>query len=220
MRTVAFCEIEPYPRAVLKKHWPTIPCYDDIRTLTADRLKADGIGTIDVICGGFPCQDVSYAGKNASVDGERTGLWREYTRLIGELEPDFVVMENVTGLLDRGLGLILGELAKIGYDCEWHSIPASYVAAWHRRDRVWLVAYPNGKRGRERFAKGPILRQRHLQEQSARVSTGWTGRSNLPTPKLCRNGYGVSKRLDALGNAVVPQIPEIIGRAIMATQNE
>jgi DNA (cytosine-5)-methyltransferase 1 len=141
MRTVAFCEIEPFCRAVLAQHWPDVPCYDDIRTLTADRLRADGIA-VDVICGGFPCQDISTAGRGAGIGGERSGLWKEYARLIGELRPRYVVVENVSALLSRGLDVVLGDMATLGYDAEWHCIPASAIGAPHRRDRLWLVAYP------------------------------------------------------------------------------
>lgn len=140
--TVAFCEIEEYPRQVLAKHWPNVPCYRDVRELTADRLAADGIA-VDVITGGFPCQDISTAGKGAGLAGERSGLWSEIARLVGELAPRFVIVENVAALLSRGLGTVLGDLASLGYDAEWHCIPASAVGAPHRRDRVWIVAYPN-----------------------------------------------------------------------------
>lgn len=141
--TVAFCEIEPFPRKVLAKHWPEVPCYDDVRTLTADRLAADGIAGIDVICGGFPCQDISTAGKGVGLAGERSGLWSEIARLVGELRPAYVIVENVSALLGRGLGTVLGDLAEIGYDAEWHCIPASHVGAPHRRDRIWIVANPS-----------------------------------------------------------------------------
>src|SRR3954467_14137569 len=140
-KTVAFCEIEPFPRKVLAKHWPEVPCYHDVRELTVGRLAADGIG-VDVICGGFPCQDISVAGKGAGLAGERSGLWSEYAPIIGELRPRFVIVENVAALLGRGLGTVLGDLAALGYDAEWHCIPASAVGAPHRRDRLWIVAYP------------------------------------------------------------------------------
>ena len=140
--TVAFCEIEDYPRRVLAKHWPEVPCYHDVRELTGARLAADGIA-VDVICGGFPCQDVAVAGKGAGLAGERSGLWREYARLVGELRPDVVIVENVAALLGRGLGDVLGDLAAIGYDAEWHCIPACAVGAPHRRDRVWIIANAN-----------------------------------------------------------------------------
>lgn len=138
--TVAFCEIDPFCQRVLKKHWPEVPCYDDVRTLTAERLAADGIA-VDVICGGFPCQDISTAGKGAGLAGERSGLWSEIARLVGELRPQFVIVENVSALLGRGLGTVLGDLAALGYDAEWHCIPASAVGAPHRRDRIWIIAY-------------------------------------------------------------------------------
>jgi DNA (cytosine-5)-methyltransferase 1 len=98
---------------------------------------------VDVLCGGFPCQDLSYAGRGAGLDGERSGLWIEYARLIRELRPRYVIVENVSALLARGLGRVLGDLAACGYDAEWDCIPASAVGAPHRRDRVWLVAYPS-----------------------------------------------------------------------------
>lgn len=141
--TVAFCEIEEFPRRVLAKHWPEVPCYHDVRELTAAKLASDGIA-IDVICGGFPCQDISTAGHGAGLEGERSGLWSEYARLIGELRPKFVIVENVAALLGRGMGRVLGDLAAIRYDAEWHCIPASAIGAHHRRDRLWIVGYPYG----------------------------------------------------------------------------
>jgi DNA (cytosine-5)-methyltransferase 1 len=141
--TVAFCEIEPFPRAILAKHWPGVPCYDDVRTLTASRLAAGGI-VPDVICGGFPCQDISAAGLRIGIQGARSGLWSQYSRLIGELRPRWVIVENVADLLVRGMGVVLGDLAAIGYDAEWHCISASAIGADHIRDRVWIIAHSNG----------------------------------------------------------------------------
>ncbi len=144
-RTVAFCEIEPYPRAVLAKHWPGVPIYEDIRTLSADVLERDGIA-VDAICGGFPCQDLSHAGKRAGLEGERSGLWGEYRRLIGEIRPRFVIVENVPGLLSLGMGTVLGDLSALGYDAVWDCVPASALGAPHRRDRVWIVAHAQSER--------------------------------------------------------------------------
>lgn len=274
--TVAFCEIEPYCRAVLKKHWPDVPCYDDVRTLTADRLAADGIA-VDVICGGFPCQDISVAGRGAGLSGDRSGLWSEYARLIGELRPRYVFVENVAALLSRGFGTVLGELAALGYDAEWHCIPAAAVGAPHRRDRVWLIAYANsvqlrdlprrigGPRGagaaitsddgeqgtmanaisprleRRPFISGYIADElaaiersrevlgnpdclRELQQEGL-VSDEWRRPSDpgwwLSEPDVGRVAHGVPARVDrlrGLGNAVVPQIPELIGKAIMQAE--
>lgn len=154
-QTVAFCEIDPFCRRVLAKHWPEVPIYEDVRTLDAVRLDGDGIGRIDVICGGFPCQDISLAGKGAGLEGERSGLWSEIARLAGELRPRFVIVENVAALLGRGLDRVLGDLAEIGFDAEWHCIPASAIGARHGRDRIWLVAYPAMReRGDEQMEDG------------------------------------------------------------------
>jgi DNA (cytosine-5)-methyltransferase 1 len=173
-KTVAFCEIEPYPRAVLAKHWPGVKQYDDVRTLTSARLETDGIA-IDVITGGFPCQDISAAGKQAGIDETtRSGLWSEIARLVGEIRPRYVIVENVSALLSgpserRGgwFGRVLGDLAALGYDAEWHSIPASYVGAHHQRDRVWIVAHSNDTERRRR----------------AQREEGWDRRSELDGAK-------------------------------------
>jgi DNA (cytosine-5)-methyltransferase 1 len=213
MRTVAFCEIEPYCRAVLRKHWPNVPIYEDVRNLTADQLRADGI-IPDVICGGFPCQDISDAGKRVGIEGARSGLWHEYARLIGEVAPAWVIIENVPALRARGLDTVLRQLASLGRDAEWHCVPASAAGARHRRDRIWIVSHAKG------VTERPGLR---TDEPTA---LGWGRSCNLHSaqhswasePDICRVADGVSLRVDrlkSLGNAVVPQIPEIIGRAIM-----
>ena len=144
-KTVAFCEIDPFCRKVLAKHWPKVPQYGDVQTLSGEQLIRDGIA-VDCIVGGFPCQDISFAGKGAGLAGERSGLWFAYARLIGELRPKLVIVENVGALLHRGLDAVLGTLASLGYDAEWHCIPASAVGAPHRRDRLWIIAYPAQER--------------------------------------------------------------------------
>lgn len=210
--TVAFCEIEPFPRCVLAKHWPKVPCYDDVRTLTADRLKADGI-SVDAICGGFPCQDISNAGKQAGIDGERSGLWSEIVRLTGELRPKIVLVENVAALLGRGFSRVLGDLAALGYDAEWHCIPASYIGAIHRRDRVWIISYPSKNNEQCRVETGKIP-----FEFRGVFRGNWNDWKDQP--EILRMDDGVSYEMGsfgALGNAVVPQIPEMIGRAIGET---
>ena len=145
--TVAFCEIDLYAKKVLKKNWPGVPIYDDVRTITAERLASDGI-RVDVITGGFPCQDISVAGKQAGIEGERSGLWSECARLIRELQPRYAIFENVTNLLNGERGAwfkrVLWDISALGYDAEWHCIPASELGAHHHRDRVWIVAYPSG----------------------------------------------------------------------------
>jgi DNA (cytosine-5)-methyltransferase 1 len=215
--TVAFCEIEPFCRAVLKKHWPHVPCYEDVRTLTAERLAADGI-SVDVICGGFPCQDLSTVGKQAGIDADRSGLWSEMVRLAGELRPEYLLVENVTNLLagERGawFGRVLGDLASLGYDAEWHCIPASAVGAPHIRDRAWVIAYPDAA---EDDCGSECWLLSHNALSGRDRGAAWRG----PMPAVSRVDDGIPHRLDrlaALGNAVVPQIPEIIGRAILAAE--
>jgi DNA-cytosine methyltransferase len=151
-KTAAFCEIEEFPRRVLKKHWPDVPIYKDVRELNAQRLADDGI-IPDVITGGFPCQDISVAGKQGGIEAERSGLWSELCRLIGDIRPRFAIVENVSNLLSgpseqRGgwFGKVLGDLAEIGFDAEWEVISAKDVGCPHLRERVWIVAYPNGPR--------------------------------------------------------------------------
>ena len=239
MRTVQFVELDPFCRAVLAQHWPDVPCHDDIRTFHAPA------GFADVICGGFPCQDISIAGKGAGLAGPRSSLWTEYARLIGEVRPRFVVVENVAALLGRGLGDVLGDLAAVGYDAEWHCVPASAVGAPHRRDRVWIVAYPERWSSR---GDGPAVElsgaaradqgaeeERQRLRADARYGCAVVAHANSEPqdgatesrrelhhwsvePDVGRVADGVPARMDrlrSLGNAVVPQIPEIIGRAIM-----
>jgi DNA (cytosine-5)-methyltransferase 1 len=252
-QTVAFCEIDPWCRRVLAKHWPGVPCYDDVRQLDAARLRADGIDSIDAICGGFPCQDISSAGNKAGLAGARSGLWFEFHRLIGELRPRYVIVENVADLLHRGLGDVLGGLAAIGYDAEWHCLPAAAVGAPHRRDRVWIVAYPNADGWRCEVERLPqhADEQGQLRSQSDRLRAPGSGARPAAAdadsggrqysgtwaehvdvgqvraaglrqwgvePELGRVVDGFPGRVDrirALGNAVVPQIPELIGRVLL-----
>ena len=147
--TVAFCEIEDYPRKVLTKHWPEVPIYEDVRNVTAKGLAADGIFP-SIITGGFPCQDISVAGKQAGIgEGTRSGLWSECARLLGELRPQikYAIFENVTALLsgDRGRWFqrVLFDLSSLGYSCQWHCISASELGAHHHRDRIWIICTRN-----------------------------------------------------------------------------
>ena len=282
-------EIDPYARQVLTKHWPEVPKHDDVRT-----FPPQGDYAVDVICGGFPCQDISVAGKCAGLAGARSGLWSEFARIVGELRPRYVVVENVAALLARGMGTVLGDLSTLGYDAEWHVIPASAVGAPHRRDRVWIVAVRNADserkacdsvsdpkhgravsqaEGRESFGisgtsdvadaegigrraglcegwpqqdghqsgdrcghvadpnepglegrDGPTDVELHGGPRQVRPTgagrvQGWDGSGWwLTEPDVGRVAHGVPARVDrlrCLGNAVVPQIVEIIGRAIV-----
>ena len=215
MQTVAFCEIDPYCRRVLAKHWPEVPCYEDVRTLSAERLAANGIG-VDVICGGFPCQDISLLGTRLGLKGERSGLFSQCARLISELRPHYAILENVAELLDNGMGEILGTLAALGYDAEWHCIQAANVDKPHIRDRTWIVANPAQVKGLD-----SIFQRRPIPMYNAAFN--WEDWASQQWPKAAsyirRIDDGLphaSHRISALGNAVVPQIPEMIGRAIIA----
>ena len=238
--TVAFCEIDPFCRRVLAKHWPEVPCYDDVRTLTADRLRADGITRIDVITGGFPCQDLSVAGRRAGIEGSRSGLWSEIVRLACELRPQFIIVENVANLLSgpgeqpgQWFGRVLGDLAEVGFDAEWHCIPAAAVGAPHSRDRVWVVAYPQQEQrlraifDADHAAEACRANAAVRLQDGVRSKVGTPGRSipggwvDQPDPVGVADGVSDwSHRLAACGNAVVPQIPELIGHAILESMRE
>jgi DNA (cytosine-5)-methyltransferase 1 len=241
-KTVAFCEIDHFAVRVLNKHWPEVPVYGDVRELTGGRLAADGVA-IDCIVGGFPCQDISDAGKRAGIEGSRSGLWSHFARLIGELRPRYVIVENVAALLGRGVGRVLGDLAALGYDAEWHCIPACAVGASHRRDRFWCVAWDadGSSQGTNHTVRRGEKAQPSRSSQVVALSHGAGhegARCELPRgrpiltrsalqslreweaePAVGRVADGIpdwSHRIKALGNAVVPQIPELIGRAILA----
>lgn len=145
IETVAFCEREPFCQKVLAKHWPNIPIYDDVCTLTKERLEADGIGTIDLIFGGYPCQPFSVAGKREGEDDDRF-LWPEVKRLLEEIRPRWFVGENVAGHVTMGLDNVLSDLGNIDYSVQPFIIPACGVGAVHRRDRVFILSYTDSKR--------------------------------------------------------------------------
>jgi len=222
METVAFCEIEEYPRKVLAKHWPNIPIYDDVRTLTKERLDQDGIGPIDVICGGFPCQDLSSAGNQEGFNGERSSLYIEMLRLISELKPGVAIFENVTSLFSGNCGRwfakFLYDLASIGYDAEWHCISGSAIGTAHHRDRGWIIAYPNGTISQGLEFPKPLC---SYTEESRRREYTRAVDACLPADDYIRlrpdfnEVPGEMGQLKGYGNAVIPDIPEIIGRAIM-----
>ena len=314
METIAFCEIEPYCQKVLKKHWPDVPIYEDVRNVTRERLNADGIFP-DIITGGFPCQDISVAGKQAGIEGERSGLWSECARILGEFRPRYAIFENVTALLsgDRGKWFerVLWDISQVGYDAEWHCIPASAIGAHHHRNRVWIVAYPQSsddrrntgevqgedeqqatkrqeggvcspidaspsgvrtppvlpdpmcrrQRNGETLNKPPLDEKRNTETQgqgrtpvtveaqrddtladaysqglqerpilrnlAGKENAGNQGEDSAicgwwdTEPAVGRVANGIPQRVDrlkGLGNAVVPQIPEIIARAIMEAE--
>lgn len=237
-------EINDYAQKVLAKHWPKVHRERDIRECSARNLD-----WVDVIAGGFPCQDISYAGLGAGLDGERSGLFFEAIRLVRELQPRAVVLENVAALLTRGLDRVLGTLAEVGYDAEWHCIPAAYVGAPHIRDRVFVIgvdtnstfgvgnesrdnrkARPSrevkpGRVGRQEnisYANSEGLEKRQGQDA---IGAGQNGRPELgrsewwaTEPDVGRVANGVPARVDrlrGLGNAVVPQVAELVGKMVL-----
>jgi len=170
--TVAFCEIEEFPRQVLQKHWPHVKQYKDIKELTYDKLKADGLGSIDIITGGYPCQPFSQAGRKKGEQDPRH-LWPEYLRLIKECRPSFVIGENVSGHLKLGLDSVLADLESEGYATRTFSISAASIGANHKRERVWIVANANGSRNQPE--KSGSLGKKNEKETSNRQddSSSW-----------------------------------------------
>jgi len=213
--TVAFCESDEFCQKILNKHWPDVPVHNDVRTFDADRY--DGI---DVITAGFPCQDISVGKRDAEgIDGKRSGLWSEVTRIAGRIRPRWIVLENVPALLSRGMGRVIGDLASIGYDTQWQVIPATAIGAIHRRSRIWIVAHDpsNGIQGLPEIQiqgqQGfPWLKDVRRFEDIPR-------RSALYPSQLCRGNARVSKRLHAIGNTIVPQQAAMFLSAIKDTYN-
>ena len=240
METIAFCEIDKDCHKVLQKHWPTVPIFKDIKTFNG--IKAD------IICGGFPCQNLSVGGKKEGLHGDRSGLWFEYLRLIGEVKPRWVIIENVSRLVDHGLEEVLEGLSKEGYDAEWHVVEATHVGLPHRRERVYIIAHSRSIRlyerireerhlqsderwentetynkGEKRFTESfqicPILSSRDFDNfRSTNTDLG----ASLSDIRRVTNGIPSKpheadrkRRIKQLGNAIVPQIAEIIGKRIM-----
>lgn len=210
MRTVWFSEIDPYASRVLAKHWPDVPNHGDITHIDFRQVEP-----IDVLAGGFPCQDLSKARTGqrtrGRLDGEKSGLWSEYRRAIRGLRPRYVLVENVTDLLHGGLDRVLGDLAELGFDAWWRVLAAANVAAPHIRERLFVVAYPRGER--DGLPAQEILTGGHFPEYGA----WWSAE-----PRVDRVANGVSCRVDrlrGLGNAVVPQVAELIGGWIIQHAN-
>jgi DNA (cytosine-5)-methyltransferase 1 len=247
-RTVAYCEIDPYCQKVLQARM--LDGSLDTAPICTDIARLDGVswrGRVDLICGGFPCQDISHMGTSRKgLDGERSGLWWEMLRLIEEVAPRYVIIENVPKILWGDLERVLLSLDHVGYDAEWHRIPAAAVGAPHRRDRIWIVAYPQHpdpdrqrlhpkgsdqkRQGREVQSKDRevcLLRPMgqavaHKERPGKRCTvfadSGWW----RTEPSVGRLADGVSCRVDrirATGNAVVPQVVEWIGLQIMKDES-
>ncbi len=208
-------EIDPYCRRVLQMHWPDVRRHDDVRTFP----PADGEWGVDVICGGFPCQDISLSGTGLGLAGERSGLWREYLRIVRVLRPRFVVIENSAALLIRGFDRVLCDLSASGLDAEWQVIRASDFTLPHRRERLFIVAYANGQHGTTRVGTEQngtpeIFPERIRQRDATRIQTS----DHFVGVDDGIRGRPYRLRGHSVGNAVVPQITEWIGRRLMECQ--
>jgi DNA (cytosine-5)-methyltransferase 1 len=201
-------EQDEYCRSVLAKHWPNAERFEDVRTIGVDNIRG-----ADVICGGFPCQDISVAGSGTGLDGDRSGLWWEFDRLIGLVLPRFVVIENVPALTHRGLSEILCALARRGYSAEWDTISAAAIGARHRRDRLFLIAWRDVA-----DASGAGLEEREGQKRERAFSSIAGSDGGSIESRICPTAHGVPgrvARLKALGNAVVPQVAHQVGLRII-----
>ena len=231
-------EIDDYARRVLAKHWPNVRRWDDIKTFPTDALRPKwepgprgrriresnpqpSPWIVDLICGGFPCQDISTAGKRAGLHGDRSGLFFEAIRVVELLQPRWLLLENVAGLLARGLDEVLGTLASIGFDAEWHCLQAADFGAPHIRDRVFIIANANGQHHRPGNDGDAATFRAATESRKAggkiQPCEWWATQ-----PELGRVAHGIPSRVDRLrgiGNAVVPQIAEWIGRQIMEADN-
>jgi DNA (cytosine-5)-methyltransferase 1 len=252
-------ENDRYCRRVLARHWPEVPRYGDVRLLTGKHLPA-----VDLIAGGFPCQPVSHAGRRHGKADDRW-LWDDFARLVGDLRPRYVLVENVPNLRHHGFGTVLGDLAALGYDAEWEHLPAASVGALHIRDRLFLLAYTDRAAVQRAGGTGILgraprtLTREALQRRwrgrapgdsgeaqlavpdaaslgreqgrpGARAGAGQSRRFRLPAfdywlsePPVGRVVNGLPRRVDrlrALGNAVVPQVAEVVGTLIMEFEDE
>lgn len=256
-----FSEIEPFAVELYQKRFPDAIPLGDIKEINCEELadadrkrgiqstqetrceeyrRAGNDGKEWIITGGFPCQDISVAGAGAGIRGSRSGLWFEYWRIIRELRPRYAIMENVGALTFRGLTDVLGSLAEIGYDAEWQDIRAEDMGAPHRRERIWIVAYPagSGRSEAELWRQEPSGIAGEATEPADSDNPGGTcGRSDsgmglqqtdkgqansgarqrvdqwATEPDVGRLAHGIPRRVDrlkGLGNAIVPQIAELL----------
>jgi DNA (cytosine-5)-methyltransferase 1 len=232
-------ENDTYAQTILRKRFPQATIYGDIK-----KIDFRAVTKADILTGGFPCQDISNAGKRAGIEGSRSSLWKYYLKAIREIRPRYALIENVSALTHRGLDVVLADLAEIGYDAEWYNISASAVGAFHRRERIFIIAYPNDSRCIYRQAKEQTteggeyalgksesvcedvsnlyeqrlerLNKREHKKGKSKKTLGWRNYWSVE-PNVGRVADGVPNRVDrikCLGNAVVPQVAQVFARAI------
>ena len=227
MSTVAMCEKDPYCRKILAKHWPDLTIHDDIRNLDGKRYAE----SIDLVCGGFPCQPFSVAGKRKGTNDDRH-LWPEMLRVIKESRPRWVIGENVFGFVNMALDDVQADLEREHYEVRKFVLPAVAVDAKHRRDRIILVAYPNntGVQGSSQQGSDGEVGAQPNDQHTERLGRGGVRVSNprreaewKPEPDVGRVAHGIPNRVDrikGLGNAVVPQLIQTIGELVLAADKE
>jgi len=209
--TVCAVEIEPYPRKVLLQRQrdgilPKFPIWDDVCTFDGKPWK----GLVDVVCGGFPCQDISSAGKGAGISGDQSGLWFEMARIIGEIRPRYVFVENSPLLVSRGLDRVLSDLAAMGFNAKWGVIGADAIGANHHRKRIWVYADSNeGTRRQERrkrMGSNGRIRCTKDAKEAGLVKAGYRPEKE---PGISRMANGLPfdmERCNAIGNGQVPAV--------------
>jgi DNA (cytosine-5)-methyltransferase 1 len=214
-KTIWQVEQNPFCQRVLSKHWPDAKIYNDVRNITKDNVEP-----IDILCGGFPCQDISLAGKGEGLDGKKSGLWWEMLRIISELsqgrKKPIVVLENVAAISFRGGCEIVGSLAEIGYCCEWRIISAREFGAPHLRRRWFAVAYSDSASCKGGGISVGVQQKDTDSDLSFSKERYW--KKTSPVSAICGVDDGIPDRLDrlrALGNAIVPQCSEWIGQQIV-----
>jgi len=210
-RTVCAVEWEAYPASVLLARQndgllPPFPIWDDVQTFDGKPWQ----GIVDVISGGFPCQDISVAGGGDGINGARSGMWKEMARIIGEVRPKFVFVENSPMLTSRGLGTVLADLSKMGFNAEWGIMGADNTGLPHRRKRIWLLATNTDCKHEKWMFQQKIPKIRGIPRINAYgMDKSEQGLRSILSPGLCRtcNGLpGQMDRLKAVGNAQVPRV--------------
>ncbi|MAR92716.1 MAG: DNA cytosine methyltransferase [Pseudomonadales bacterium] len=210
-KTVCAVERDAYAAGVLAQRQndgllPPFPIWSDVQTFDGKLWR----GCVDVVSGGFPCQDISFAGKGKGITGERSGLWKEFARIIGEVRPPYAFIENSPALIIRGLDVVLSDLALCGYDAEWLCLSGKACGAVHLRDRIWILAADNRSQRDERFGKEPLLRIDPFPwGKDVRRLAELRKRSDIPQPLIRRINHDVAfgmDRLKAIGNGQIPRV--------------